>query len=303
MEIHVEAHEAGIRLDTLLARRLDISRRRARELLQTGSVRRNGKRAAKGGAVREGDRIAIASLATPAPPRAVPDPDLQLEVVYEDSAIVAVCKPAQQPTHPLGVDELGTLASALVARYPEMADVGYNALQPGLVHRLDNDTSGLLLAARSVEAFEHLRSALVDGEIRKRYRALCAGVVDSPRLLQGYLHADRRRRVKISATPSPRGRPVRTEIVDTRLVGSYSLVGVAVAKAGRHQIRAHLASAGHPLAGDVLYGGPRLSGLDRHFLHADQLDFRHPITGAMLRLRSELPRELEQVVQAAALER
>jgi 23S rRNA pseudouridine1911/1915/1917 synthase len=209
---------------------------------------------------------------------------------------LVVDKPAGLPTH--GVDRAAddeatdTLTHRLLARYPELRGVGYRDTEPGILHRLDNETSGLLIVARTAESFERLKVALKSGKLDKRYVALCAGAVTAPRVFEGYLVSVRRARVKVSSTAVPRSRAARTEVIDARPLGDHTLVTLKVPHAGRHQIRAQLAAAGHPLVGDELYAGPKVDGLTRHFLHASELHFAHPITGEPLALRAPLPPEL-----------
>ncbi len=321
MEIVVEASENGLRLDVLLVRRVPrLSRHKARELIHAGRVCVNGRRRAKGSPVRAGERVKLDAVPVCGEQPLVADPELSLPIAYEDQWLVVVDKPAGTPSHPLRAGELGTVAGALVARYPEMQAMGCQRSQPreaGLVHRLDVQTSGLLIAARDHETFEKMRSLLRERKIDKRYCALCQGQVRAPQRIDSWLISDRKskRRVKVSERPRPRGRRAVTEILSARPVilraeavaynarqpaepsTVLSLVEIRVRSAGRHQIRAHLTWAGHPLAGDSLYGGPAVKELHRHFLHASELRFRHPAHGGRLHLSSALPDELQRVLQ------
>ncbi|HEY2734928.1 MAG TPA: RluA family pseudouridine synthase [Polyangiales bacterium] len=289
-EFTIDDGADGERLDRYLRTRWpELSRAALSELIGRGAVHVNGRRASKGRALRAGDRISLQEA--PAFTREAP----ALRVLYEDRWLVAVDKPAGVPSHPLRMGETGTVANALVARYPEMRDVGYRTLEPGLLHRLDNDTSGVLIAARDSGTFERLRAAHARGELDKRYAALCSGAVTVQRA-SAFLRADRRR-VRIELEDSC-GKPIVTDILSSLPRGSFSLAGVAVAFAGRHQVRAHLAALGHPIAGDALYGGALLPELTRHFLHASEVRLRHPISGQMLTLTATLPSELQTVLDA-----
>jgi 23S rRNA pseudouridine1911/1915/1917 synthase len=280
--LQIQENEAGTRLDRVLCERLGLSRAEAKRLFVGGEVRRNGRRADKGDLVACGDRIELGSELSD--PRARPDPSVQFVVRYEDEQLVIVDKPAGIPSHPLRPGELGCLANGLVHRYPEMAQAGYDVRQPGLVNRLDNDTSGLLLAARSPQVFLQLRALLEAGEIAKSYLALTNQAL-SPQCIELALAPSSRHRARVEV--SALGRPAQTLIRSCWAHGpSGFLVEVYAPKAYRHQVRAHLAAVGAPIVGDSLYGG---SPGRRHYLHAAKLAFRHPVTGMALSVHSELP--------------
>jgi len=274
-ELEIEESEAGQRVDVLLARRVpELSRARAKALIEDGTVRVDGRRVKKSYTVSAGDRVTLESVPGPVDFYAAPDPNLALDVLVENEGFVVVDKPAGVPSHPLKEGDLGTLAGALVARYPEMRDVGYSKREPGILHRLDNDTSGLMLAARDQATFEALRKQLQAGQIEKRYLARCQGVVPAPIIIDTPIANDPRDRRKVRACTDPReikrlrAQPATTEVLTSTPAEHGSLIEVRANNARRHQIRAHLASIGHPLLGDPLYGGPPLEAPARHLLHA-----------------------------------
>ncbi len=296
-EIVAGPEAEGQRLDLFMRERFaGLGRAALRRLIEAGMVRVNGRRVPAGMRLRQGDRVTAAEL--PASAAAVPDAAAaqRLRVCFEDRFLLVVDKPAGMAAHPLRAGERGTLASALLARYPELAGVGYSPREPGLVHRLDQDTSGLMLVARDAGTFAALRALLEASAIDKRYLALCAGQVAAPALHAAWLSAHGRR-VSVRERAFGRARAVQTELIEARPHGRFSLVQARVPRAGRHQIRAHLAALGHALAGDALYGGPELEGLQRHFLHAAELRLPHPHGGAELHVRAELPPELQQVLE------
>ncbi len=284
-----------------------LSRARARALVADGKVRVNGHVARKGSRLRAGDRVQLevmgpeelgpGSLFDPEP-----DNELDLQVVFQDRFLVVVEKPAGVPCHPLRPTERRTVSGALLARFPEMAGIGNDRREAGLVHRLDTETSGLLMAARDPATLVRLRAALKSGGVEKRYRALCEGTVDAPQRIANWLKSDRgdRRRVKVVLRSGKRTRPALTQILGSEPIGGLSLVRLGLRAAMRHQIRAHLAWLGHPLAGDRLYGGPALPGLDRHFLHASEIRLEHPHGSKPLRFTSELPADLREVLARLA---
>jgi 23S rRNA pseudouridine1911/1915/1917 synthase len=287
----------GQRLDRFLCDRArTLGRAAARRLIEAGLVHVNGRAAAPGQRLHTGDRVEVAEL--PDSDAAVPDAGVSLRVLYEDAWLVVVDKPAGVASHPLRPGERGTLASGLLARYPEMAGVGYAAREPGLVHRLDTNTSGLVLAARDAQTFAALRALLEQGGIDKRYLALCTGGLAAPAVLEGWLSAQGKR-VTVREQPFASARRVQTEVLSARAIGAWSLCELRVHVARRHQIRAQLAAAGHPIAGDVAYGGAALPGLARHFLHANALRLTHPGTGRALQVEAELPDELRALLADA----
>jgi len=299
LAFEVQADEEGLRLDVVLVRRVPaMSRKKARDMVEGGEVRLNDRPTRKGGRVVKGDRVTLARAPSKSEFAARPDSSMDLHVVHEDEFLVIIDKPAGIPSHPLREDELGTVASALVARYPEMALVGYAAREPGILHRLDTDTSGLMIAARDEETFELLRADLRTQQIDKRYRALVEGDIE-PRQIDRPIAPvpGDARRVRVGDHDG--ARPARTEIVAVRAHGRFREIEVSARAATRHQIRVHLASIGRPLAGDVLYGGPIVPGLTRHFLHASEIRLVHPRTGGKQAWRSALPRELEDAILRA----
>ena len=235
--------------------------------------------------------------------RAQPDPDAPLRVVLETEAIVLVDKPAGQPSAPLEPGELGTVANALLARYPEMGSVGFGAREPGLCHRLDNDTSGLLLAARTTDAFATLTNALRAGLLHKRYLLVCSAIGLAERgtiELPLAPHPRDSRRVLACAHPRDRERHApRAALTSYRVLkraGNAALVEARASCAGRHQIRAHFAAIGFPLYGDKLYGSKEAPKLGRHALHASMIGWAGDEVVSRFRVHSPLPPELRALL-------
>src|SRR5258706_16118882 len=264
----VDAAHAGQRLDKILVTTLPgASRKGARRLFEEGRIRINGRRPSKGDIAKEGDEITV-DLPESSGPLAVPEPDAPLVIRFETPLVVVAEKPAGQPTAPLRDGETGTLANALVGRYPEMGGVGYSPREPGLVHRLDTDTSGLVLAARTVAAFEALSRGLKGGAIEKAYLLVCqaeglgsAGDVAIPIAH----HPKDKKRMYPCLHPRDvaryRPRDATTGFRVVRVAGEWALVEARATSAIRHQIRVHMAAIEHPLAGDTLYDGPPVASL------------------------------------------
>ncbi|WP_394833243.1 RluA family pseudouridine synthase [Pendulispora rubella] len=295
----------GERLDRAAAQLASgLSRARLKRAIEAGAVRVNGRRKPKGAVVAKGDVISIdTSQVSDADSPAEPSPDAPLVVCFEGEGVLVVDKPAGQPTAPLRPGEVGSLANALVGRYPELAGVGYSAREPGLVHRLDTDTSGLVLAARSQEAFDVLRTALKEDRIDKRYLLLCASA-DLPD--EGSIefpianHPKDQRRVYPCIHPRDvmryAPRPASTSYRVIQRGTPWALVEVTVSRALRHQIRVHFAAIEHPLAGDVLYGGAEIRSLGRHALHASLISFAGGPGVAEFNVTSKLPPAMAALV-------
>ncbi len=295
----------GSRLDKAAAQlATGLSRARVKRAIEDGSVKVNGRWRAKGALVAACDVLAIdeGKIADPDAP-AVPSPEAPLVVVLERAELLVVDKPAGEPTAPLRPEETGTLANALVGHYPELAGIGYGPREPGILHRLDESTSGLVLVARTKAAFTELREALQSGLIEKRYELVTKsdglpdeGTIEYPLTN----HPKDQRRVYACVHPrdvmrySPR--PAHTEFKVLARKGDYAHVEVRVAKALRHQIRVHFATFGFPLAGDALYGGEPIPGLTRHALHASKIAFSGTPEIAAFEATSTLPPELAALV-------
>ena len=321
MRIPILPEEAGARLDKLLVQKVPgLGRAGAKRLFAEGRVRifspgrDNPTRAAKGDVAGPADTIEIDVDESHPGIAAVPDPDAPLTVVLETDTVIVADKPSGQPTAPLNPGEKGTLANALLARYPELADVGFSSREPGLCHRLDTGTSGLVLAARTVHAFEILTRALKEGRLDKRYLVICdardlpqAGTIEIPLAS----HPKDHRRVLACIHPRDvarlEPRPAITTYETVRVCGPWALVEARAPKAARHQIRAHFAALEHPLLGDTLYGGPPFptrsdgSTPSRHALHAHKIVWKGDTGVPAFAVTSPLPQELARVVEGDAV--
>jgi len=263
------------------------SRRAANELIESGHLSSD-------------DTIEINA---PAPLEAiVPDSPRALDVIYEDAATIVVNKPGGIPCHPLKAGEIGTVMNSVVARYPETAAAGPKALEGGLVHRLDNGTSGALIIARNRDAYNELHKAIRSGAVTREYLALVAGnVARAMTIDEPIAHAKNAKRMTLGAAGRSRkraGRAAFSAVEPKRRAGDFTLVAVAPRTGSRHQIRVHLASAGHPIVGDTLYGGPADDVLarGRFWLHLSRIRFDSP-AAAGISVEAPLPADLKSLLR------
>ncbi|MBI4312009.1 MAG: RluA family pseudouridine synthase [Chloroflexi bacterium] len=283
----------GQRVDAYLASlRKDLSRAHFQRLIQEGCVLVNGAAVKPSFKLSAGDAVSV--TVPDAPTGDLLPEDLPVKVVYEDPHIIVLDKPAGTPVHPGPGHAQGTLVNALIARYPELAGVG-GEKRPGIVHRLDTDTSGLMVVARSRLAYQGLIRQIRDRQVEKVYLALVQGYPQPP---QGVIDApigrnptDRKRMAVVA-----RGREALTEYRIIRRFKGYALLEVRIHTGRTHQIRVHAVAMGHPVAGDRQYGR-RASFLERQFLHAHRLSFQHPATGERVQYTSPLPEDLQRALE------
>ena len=303
-ELTVPPGTGPIRLDRFLTLHVPgCSRRSAQRAVAAGGVRVNGRAARKGQAIFSGDIVGVPEELC-APPQLQPNPQLIVHVLYEDAALIVIDKPAGMPSHALRGDETDTAANFLLARFPELAGIGKNDREPGIVHRLDTDTSGALLAARTPAAFGMVRAQFATHQARKEYLAVVHGDVVIGGEVRTPIAHDRRnrRKMRVCATTEPvRGaRPAVTGYRPLERFGTDTLLAVEISTGVRHQIRVHLASIGHPIVGDHLYGGNLRTGdPPRHLLHATRLTIVHPQTGQSLTVACEPPADFNAFVGQA----
>ena len=288
--------EEGSRLDTYVAERCpDLSRSHAQRLIDEGLVTVNGRHAKPSHLLRVGDAVEV-RLPEPQPldleAEAIP-----LNIVYEDADLLVVDKPAGMTVHPAPGHARHTLVNALLAHCTDLAGVG-GVLRPGIVHRLDKDTSGLLLVAKNDRTHADLSRQLKERRVEKKYLALVRGRLDQPDgVIEGAIGRDPRQRKRMGIIEG--GRPAKTGYHVRRYLDGLTYVEITLFTGRTHQIRVHFAAIGHPVVGDAVYGDPSpLVG--RQFLHAYRIGFRHPADGRALVFESPLPDDLQQALDQAA---
>ncbi len=297
--LSIRADEAGQRLDRYLASVLnDMSRTKVQQLIADGAVLVNGRTSKPGYILRSGDEVQLFSLKLTNRAGNVRPQQLPLDVVYEDHNLLVVNKAAGMVVHPAPGHRDDTLVNALLARFPDIQKDGAEQ-RPGIIHRLDKDTSGLIIVARNAATQAALVAQMKRHEIVKRYLALVEGVVA---LDQGSIDAPigrnprRRQQMAITARGS---REARTHFRVLQRFARHTLLLLELETGRTHQIRVHLKAIGHPVAGDPIYGSrstTRGLTLKRQFLHACQIRFIHPTTGATIELEAPLPDDLQAIL-------
>lgn len=309
LDVSVEA--AGARLDSFLASHLSqISRTRIQRAIEDGDVLVNQHVAKSSYRLRDGDHIEI-DLPEPPPVELVAEP-IPLNVVYEDEDLIVIDKPAGMVVHPGAGVESGTLANALVYHFNSLSGVAGH-IRPGIVHRIDKDTSGLLVIAKNDVAHEKLSDQFRDREVFKQYTALVYGRVTADRgEIEARLGRGPHNRTRMTVLRGDAGRAAHTIYDVATRYQEFTLLNVQIKTGRTHQIRVHLAHIGHPVVGDGTYGGGRENSirnastrraihlLGRHFLHSTELAFNHPSTGERLMFTSQLPVELAALLATIA---
>lgn len=311
----VTVDDAGKRVDVYVARVLGVSRSQAERLVRDGHVLVNGTAVKPGRILRAGDRV-LAEEPPAEPWHLKPEP-LALDVLYRDEHLLVVNKPRGLVVHPAAGHADGTLANALLALLPELPAIG-GLERPGIVHRLDKDTSGLMLVALSEQAYHTLQAMIKDRLVDRRYVALVWG---NPAFETATVeaaigrHPHDRKRMAVLPEDAPGARPAITELTVLRRYGLWSYIEARLRTGRTHQIRVHCAYARHPVVGDPLYGSPPgnlaseahrtaapvmelVSRLNGQMLHAHRLALQHPVTGTNMSFEADPPEEMRLVLDA-----
>jgi 23S rRNA pseudouridine1911/1915/1917 synthase len=301
IQLRVEAADAGERADVVVAARCGAPRSRVQASFRSGEITVNGHPVRPSYRLVAGDEVrGTVTL----PDRSPPEPEeIRIEVRYSDERVLVISKPAGLVTHPATGHTSGTLVNALLGLGVPLSSLGSD--RPGIVHRLDKETSGLMLVAKDDDTHRFLKEALRDRRVERRYLALVRG---SPRAASGTIdapiarHPQRRRLMAVV----PGGRPAVTHYVVVARGAGLALLDVGLETGRTHQIRVHLSHLGHPVLGDRVYGGlsdlSRRLGLERPFLHAARLTWPDPATGAPVTVEDPLPEDLTAALEAAGLQ-
>jgi len=297
--VHFQVDEISPRLDHYLVKEFpDLSRSQLKKLIEQGHVLLDNQPAKPSAAIQPGDVITV-HLPAPEPVMLRPE-SVPLDIVFEDDDLIVINKPAGMVVHPAHGHKAGTLVNALLSRYPDLAEMAQadtgSVERPGIVHRLDRDTSGLIIVARTPLALKHLRRQFKARTVEKIYLALVFGEPKAPEgVIDVPLGRDPRHRQKFA--PRADGKAARTHYRLLEEFAGYSLLEIGLETGRTHQIRVHLAWLKCPVVGDTVYGRKKNSlGLKRQFLHAHRLSFLHPRTGEPLHLEAPLDEELQNIL-------
>ena len=290
---HFVVDNQGLRLDKYVSQQCpELSRTYVQKLIREGYTRVNDQVAKPGLKLNPGDRVTVAIPATP--PSLLLPADIPLKIIYEDEDVLAIDKPAGLTVHPAPGHPGHTVVNAILSRFPHLADIN-DSLRPGIVHRLDKDTSGVMLVAKNSAAENNLAEQFRTHSVVKAYLALVKGLLTPETgIIEAPIGRDPRHRKRMAVVTE--GKEARTEYQVVKYTADHTLLEVRPETGRTHQIRVHLAAIGHPVVGDPLYGvkSPYLS---RQFLHACRLGFKLPATGEYLELKSELPPDLAQALE------
>lgn len=293
----------GERLDRIISLIADVSRSAASALVAAGGARVDGEVETSGKLrLREGQTVSVDTSKFPVAAPPAPEPEVEVRVVHVDNDVIVVDKSPGVVVHPAAGHDSGTLVNGLLARFPEIAGVG-ESFRPGIVHRLDVGTSGLLVVARSQSAYEVLVGALAARDVGREYVAYVWGRVEAPSsVIDAPIGRDPRDPTKMAVTRDGKSARTHVEVMQRLTSPDVTIVRCTLETGRTHQIRVHLAAIGHPVVGDAPYGGAR-SGLvaPRPMLHARRLEFLHPSTGQMMTFESPVPDDMTAVAAMCEL--
>ncbi len=298
--IRVDEPNHGVRLDVLLSLEPSFGRSRsfAQKIIDAGLVSINGKLAKSSARVRAGDEIAF-EVPAPLPSEALPE-SIPIDVVYEDSQIIVVNKPRGMVVHPAAGNRSGTLVNALLARCPDISAIG-DRVRPGIVHRLDKDTTGVLVVAKNERSLKALQTQIKARTAKRRYVALVNGVILKPGMVDAPIGRDPKNRKKMAVVQN--GRPAVTKFCVIERFERSCLLRIELETGRTHQIRVHMAHIGHPVANDSVYGRKKTaSTLKGQALHAYELGLCHPETGVQMLFRAGLPEDFRDELLRIGME-
>ncbi|MBU1106294.1 MAG: RluA family pseudouridine synthase [Candidatus Riflebacteria bacterium] len=291
----VENDLAGLRLDQATNQKYkEISRTLAQEMIKNGEILLNGELVKPGLKLKGGEVISV-TMRSEEIENKIAATTLDFKILFEDKYIIAIDKPAGLVVHPGAGKEKTTVVSGLLS-HTKLSPIGAPT-RPGIVHRLDKETSGVMVLAKTREAHRRLSEAFSGRELEKEYLAIIQGhIVNRKGRIEVAVERDKVHRKRMKATSADKGRMAITTFEVVEYLEGATLIKVKIMTGRTHQIRVHMAYTGHPLLGDITYGGKRLPGQTKHFLHSSRLEFQHPITGVKVELQSPIPERFNEML-------
>lgn len=293
IELVVETEAVGERIDKYICENTDISRSFAEELLENGSCLVNGSKCKKNYRVKAGDVVEI-TFPDMEEPEILPE-NIPLDIVYEDSDLLVVNKPKGMVVHPAAGHYTGTLVNALMYHCKDSLSGINGVIRPGIVHRIDKDTSGLLIVAKNDTAHNGLAEQIKAHSFTRRYEAVVLGGIKENGTVNAPIARHKTDRKKMAVTPDGREAITHYEVIEN--YGKYTHLRLILETGRTHQIRVHMSYIGHPVAGDPVYGDGKPKWLEGQCLHAREIGFIHPITGKELFFTSPLPEYFEKILK------
>ena len=304
--------EAGERLDTCVHNHFpELSKRIIQSSIKSGNIFLNGKTAKKGDILSVNDEIRILEIPEPQDMLPVANPDIFIEIIYENTDFFALNKPPGMPCHPITAEEKNTVVNFILHRYPETSGFGFSAMEPAILHRLDINTSGILLGAKNEMAFKNIRKLMAEKKIEKKYLALALGEIENDIEIDFPLmhhEKDKRKMKALQRIPEIKKAELSKKIFNAKTnlrivkkLRGYTLVEAKILTGVMHQIRCHLASIKHPVAGDWMYQSSRQRKHDtlkpdRHLLHACEVILPPSITGKLKTITAHLPEDFREYI-------
>ena len=291
MRYEIKSEEENTRIDKYLSENFEFSRSFFKNLIDQGLVFVNGE------TVKSSYKLAIGDLIVfdykKEEVKLIPK-DIKLNILYEDDEILIINKPKNLVVHPGDIENQDTLVNGLIYKYKTLGNM--NSIRPGIVHRLDKDTSGLLVIAKTDTSYNSLVSQFSKGTVLRKYKALVHGKIENNSMIDKPIGRNERNRIKF-AINYKNGKSAISIVKPLEIFNDYTLIEVELKTGRTHQIRVHLNSIGHPVVGDLFYGKKNEFGIDTHLLHAYSIGFVHPVTMQKLEFKSEVPKEFEDTIR------
>lgn len=287
-ELNIRSFDVGNRLDIFLSDKIEYTRSQIKNYIKNGNILVNGKKEKAGYLLKENDFIYVNIEDEN---NTLKGEDIPLNIKYEDEDLLVISKDQNMVVHPGAGNSNNTLVNALIYRYPQIVNVG-DEERPGIVHRLDKDTSGLMMVAKTQRAYESLVNQFKDSLVEKKYLAIVEGKIESEIYIDEPIGRDQRNRIKFTVT-NINSKEARTLLKPIKIFDNYTLVDIKLETGRTHQIRVHMRYIGHPILGDLIYGNKNKFKIGKQMLHSYSLTFKHPFTNQKIKIIDDFPERFE----------